>query len=89
MVRAVRLVVCCRDVLSDVVGWARRNTSVPAGRGSAWPRVASLWSPSVPRVGFRRMGMRGSVAAPLPLIDAVSFLRGVCSSYHSRRLYVP
>ena len=52
MVRAVRLVLWCRDVPSDVVGWTRRNTSVPAGRGSAWPRVASLWSPVCPGWGF-------------------------------------
>ena len=52
MVRAVRLVLWYRDVLSGVVGWARRNTSVPAGRGLAWPRVASLWSPACPGRGF-------------------------------------
>ena len=45
--------------------------------------------PHVPRVGFRRIGIPGSVAAPLPLIDAVIFVRGVCPSSHSRRLYVP
>ena len=44
--------------------------------------------PCVPRLGFWRIGIPGSVAAPLPLIDAVSFLRGVCPSYHLRRLYV-
>ena len=52
MVREVRLVLWCRDVLSSVEGWARRNTSVPAGRGSAWPRVASLWSLACPGWGF-------------------------------------
>ena len=52
MVRAVRLVLWCRDVPSGVVGWAWHNTSVPAGRGSAWPRVASLWSPACPGWGF-------------------------------------
>ena len=52
MVRAVQLVLWCRDVLSDVMGWSRRNTSLPAGRGSAWPRVASLWSPLCPGWGF-------------------------------------
>ena len=31
----------------------------------------------------------GSVEAPLSLLDGVSFLRGVCPSYHSRRLYLP
>ena len=46
-------------------------------------------APRVPWLGFRRIGIPGSVAAPLPLIDAVSLLRGVCPSYHSRRLYVP
>ena len=44
--------------------------------------------PCVPRLGFRRTGIQGSVAAPNSLLDAVSFLRGVCPSYHSRRLYV-
>ena len=48
MVGAVRLVLWCRDDPSDVVGWARHITSVPAGRGSAWPRVASLWPPACP-----------------------------------------
>ena len=52
MVRAARFVLWCRDALSDVVGWARRNTLVPAGRGSAWPHVASLWSPVCPGWGF-------------------------------------
>ena len=52
MARAVRLVLWCRNVPSDVVGWARRNTSVPAGRGSAWPRVASLLAPACPGWGF-------------------------------------
>ena len=45
--------------------------------------------PCVPRVGFQMIGIPGSVAAPLSLIDGVSFLRGVCPSYRSRRLYVP
>ena len=53
MVRLVRLVLWCRDVPSGVAGWPLRNTSVPAGRGSTWPRVASLWSPARPRWGFR------------------------------------
>ena len=52
MVRAVGLVLWCRDVPSGVVGWARRITSVSAGRGLAWPRVASLWSLACPRWGF-------------------------------------
>ena len=52
MVEAVQLVLWCRDVPSCVVGWAWRNTSVPAGRGSAWPPVASLWSLACPGWGF-------------------------------------
>ena len=52
MVRAVRSVLWCLDAPSRVVGWARRNTSVPAGRGSAWPRVATLWSLACPEWGF-------------------------------------
>ena len=51
-VRAVRLVLWCRDVLSDVVGWARPNTPAPAGSGPARPRVASLWPPARPGWGF-------------------------------------
>ena len=43
----------------------------------------------MPLVGVRRKGILGSVEAPLSLLDAVSFLRGVCPSYHSRRSYVP
>ena len=34
--------------------------------------------PRVPQVGFWRIGIPGSVAAPLPLIDAVNFL-GECA----------
>ena len=52
MVRAVRLVLWCRDIPSGVVGWARRNTSMPAGRGWAWPLVASLWCLTCPGWGF-------------------------------------
>ena len=52
MARAVRLVQWCRDVPPGVVGRVRRNTSVPAARGLAWPRVASLWSLACPRWGF-------------------------------------
>ena len=52
MARAVRLLLWCRDFPSGVVGWAWRNTSVPAGRGSAWPRVARLWSPVCPSWGL-------------------------------------
>ena len=52
MVRAARLLLWCRDIPSGVATWAWRNTSVPAGRGSAWPRVASLWSLACPGWGF-------------------------------------
>ena len=45
--------------------------------------------PRLPREGFRRIEIPGSVAAALLLIDDVSFLRVVCPSYHLRRLYVP
>ena len=45
--------------------------------------------PCVPRVGFWRIGIPGSVAASLSLFDAVNFLRGVCPSYHSRWSYLP
>ena len=48
MVRVVRLVLWCRDAPCDVAGWARRNTPVPVGRGSARPRVVSLWPPACP-----------------------------------------
>ena len=88
-VRAVRSVLWCRDVPSSVLRWARCNTSVPAGRGSAWPPCGEPVVPRVLRLGFRMIGIPGSVAAPLRLIDAVSFLRGVRPSYHSRSLYVP
>ena len=54
VVRAARLVPWCRDALSGLAGWARRNTSVPAGR--SWrvrgSRVASLWSLAYPWWGF-------------------------------------
>ena len=54
MVRAARLVLWCRDVLSGVAGWVRPDTSVSAGRG--WrvrgPRVASLWFFACPGWGF-------------------------------------
>ena len=43
----------------------------------------------MPLVGVRRKGILGSVEAPLSLLDAISFLQGVCPWYHSRRLYVP
>ena len=54
MVRAVQLVLWCRDVPSGLAGWVRRNTSVPAGRGRGvrGPRVASLWSLACPGWGF-------------------------------------
>ena len=44
--------------------------------------------PCEPRVGLQRIGILGSVEAPLPLIDAATFLRGMCPPYHLRRLYV-
>ena len=54
MVGAARLVLWCRDVLSGVAGWVRRNTSMSAGRGRRvrGPRVASLWSLACPGWGF-------------------------------------
>ena len=55
--------------------------------GSARPRVVSLWPPACPGWGCGGQ-VPDSVAAPLPLIDAVNCLRGVCPSYHSHRLYV-
>ena len=88
MVRVVRPVLWCRDALSDVTGWARRNTSVPVGRGVGTALCGELVAPRMPRVGLWRTGVPGSVAAPLPLMDAVNCLRGVCPSYHSHRLYV-
>ena len=81
----VRLVLWCRDVPSDVAGWAWRNTPVPVGRGVNGATCGELVAP---RVGLWRTGVPGSVAAPLPLMDAVNCLRGVCPSYHSHRLYV-
>ena len=65
MARAVQLVLWCRDLLSDVVGWARRNTSVSAGRGSAWPRVASPWSPVCPG-GVSEDRITGQCCSPPP-----------------------
>ena len=49
-VRVALLVLWCRDALSGVAGWVRRNTPVPAGRsrrvrGSG---VAGLWSLACP-----------------------------------------
>ena len=88
MVRVVRLVLWCRDVLSDVAGWARRNTPVPVGRWVGAAPCGELVAPRMPRVGLWRTGVPGSVAAPLPLMDAVNCLRGVRPSYHSHRLYV-
>ena len=88
MVRVVRLVLWCPDAPSDVAGWARRNTPVPVGRGVGAAPCGELVAPRMPRVGLWRTGVPGSVAAPLPLMDAVNCLRGVCPSYHSHRLYV-
>ena len=88
MVRVVRLVLWCRDAPSDVAGWARRNTPVPVGWGVGAAPCGELVAPRMPRVGFWRTGVPGSVAAPLPLMDAVNCLRGVCPWYHSQSLYV-
>ena len=60
----------------------------PVGRGVGAAPCGELVAPRMPRVGLWRTGVPGSVAAPLPLIDAVNCLRGVCPSYHSHRLYV-
>ena len=84
----VRLVLRCRDAPSDVAGWAWRNTPVPVGRGVGAAPCGELVAPRMPWVGLWRTGVPGSVAAPLPLMDAVNCLRGVCPSYHSHRLYV-
>ena len=88
MVRVVQLVLWCRDAPSDVAGWAPRNTPVPVGRGVGAAPCGELVAPRMPRVGLWRTGVPGSVAAPLPLMDAVNYLRGVCPPYHSHRLYV-
>ena len=84
----VRLVLWCLDVPSDVAGWARRNTPVPVGRGVGAAPCGELVAPRMPQVGLWRTGVPGSVAAPLPLMDAVNCLRGVRPSYHSHRSYV-
>ena len=84
----VRLVLWCRDVPSDVAGWARRNTPVHVGRGVGPAPCGEFVAPRMPRVELCRTGVPGSVAAPLPLTDAVNCLRGVRPSYHSHRLYV-
>ena len=89
MVEAVRFVLWCRDVPSGVVGWARCNTSVLADRGSAWPRVASLWSLASPKWGFGGKEYRAVLQPPSRLLTLLAFCRGLCPSYHSRTLYVP
>ena len=66
MVRVVRLVLWCRDALSDVAFWARRNTPVPVGRGVGAAPCGELVAPRMPRVGLWRTGVPGSVAAPPP-----------------------
>ena len=73
IVRAVWLALWCRDVPSDVVGWARRNTSVPAGGGSAWPRVASLWPPACPGWGFGGQECRAVLQPPSRLMTLLTF----------------
>ena len=82
----VRLVLWCRDAPSDVAGWARRNTPVPGGRGVGAAPCGELVAPRMPRVELWRTGVPGTVAAPLPLMDAVNCLRGVCPPYHSHGL---
>ena len=57
-------------------------------RGVGAARCGELVAPRMPRVGLWRTGVPGSVATPLPLMDAVNCLRGVCPLYHSHRLYV-
>ena len=49
MVRVVRLVLWCRDALSDVAGWARRNTPVPVSRGVGAAPCGELVAPACPR----------------------------------------
>ena len=88
MVRLVRLVLWCRDAPSDMAVSARRNTAVPVGRGVGAAPCGELLAPRMPWEGLWRTGLPGSVAAPLPLMDAVNCLRGVRSPYHSHRLYV-
>ena len=73
MARAVRFVLCCRDIPSGVVGWARRNTSMPAGRGSAWPGVASLWSLACPGWGFGGWEYRAVLQPPSRLLTLLTF----------------
>ena len=75
MVRVVRLVLWCRDAPSDVAGWARRNTPMPVGRGVGAALCGELVAPRMPPVGLWRTGVPGSVAAPLPLMDAVNCLQ--------------
>ena len=73
MVRATRLMLWCRDRPSGVAGWARRNTSVPAVRGSAWPRVGSLWSLACPRWGFGGQEYRAVLQPPSRFLTLLAF----------------
>ena len=73
MVRAVWLVLWCQDVPSDVAGWARRNISVPAGRGPAWPCVASLWPPACPGWVFGGQEYRAALRPPSRLMTLLTF----------------
>ena len=76
--RAVRRVLWCRDVPSDVVGWAQGITSVPAGRGSAWPRAASLWSPACPGWGFGGWEYQAVLQPPSRVLTLFTFC-GECA----------
>ena len=73
MVRAVQFLLWCRDVPSDVAGWVQRNISVPAGRGSEWPRVASLWPPACPGWGFGGQEHRAALQPPFRLMILLTF----------------
>ena len=68
-----RLVLSCRDVPSSVAGWARRDTSVPVWRGSALPRVASLWSLACPGWGFGRQEYRAVLQPPSRFLTLLAF----------------
>ena len=73
LVRAAQLVLWCRDVPSGVAGWARRNTSSPAGRGSAWTREASLWSLACPGWGFGGQEYRAVLQPPSRFLTLLAF----------------
>ena len=73
MVGAARLVLWCRDVPSGVARWAGHNTSVPAGRGSAWPRVASLWSLACRGWGLGGQEYRAVLQPPSRFLRLLAF----------------